>query len=127
MRILIADDDVDTVATLMLLLGDAGYEVRGVSCGPDVLQAVFSFAPDVVLMDIAMPQMSGYEVARRLRERYGSARPALVAVTALTRTLDRAAAQAAGFEHHIAKPPEPKLLLALIAGLAAGVPGRAAR
>ena len=59
--------------------------MRGVHHGTEVLDAVFNFAPDVVLLDIGMPQMSGYEVARRLRERYGSARPALIAVTAMTR------------------------------------------
>jgi len=62
--------------------------------------------------------MSGYEVARRLRERYGSARPALIAVTAMTRTVDRAQARAAGFEHHVGKPYEPRALLALIGDLA---------
>ena len=78
----------------------------------------FNFAPDVVLLDIGMPQMSGYEVARRLRERYGSARPALIAVTAFTRTADRAQARAAGFEHHVGKPYQPRELIALIGELA---------
>jgi len=123
-RILVADDDRDAVLVLTALLEHEGYEVRGVHHGADVLDAVFNFAPDVVLLDIGMPRMSGYEVARQLRERYGSARPALIAVTAMTRTLDRAHARAAGFEHHVAKPYEPKALLALIGELAgAGRPG----
>ena len=83
-RVLVADDDKDAVLILTALLRDEGYEVRGVHHGAEVLDAVFNFAPDVVLLDIGMPQMSGYEVARRLRERYGSARPALIAVTGLT-------------------------------------------
>jgi CheY-like chemotaxis protein len=116
-RILVADDDKDAVLMLTTLLEDEGYEVRGVHHGTEVLDAVFSFAPDVVLLDIGMPQMSGYEVARRLRERFGSARPALIAVTALTRTMDRAHARAAGFEHHVAKPYEPRELLALVGSL----------
>ncbi|HEU4440828.1 MAG TPA: response regulator, partial [Burkholderiales bacterium] len=71
-RVLVADDDKDAVLILTALLRDEGYEVRGVHRGAEVLDAVFNFAPDVVLLDIGMPQMSGYEVARRLRERYGS-------------------------------------------------------
>ena len=117
-RILVADDDRDAVLALTALLEHEGYEVRGVHHGADVLDAVFNFAPDVVLLDISMPRMSGYEVARQLRERYGSARPTLIAVTALTRTVDRAHAKAAGFEHHVAKPYEPNELLALIGALA---------
>jgi CheY-like chemotaxis protein len=117
-RILVADDDKDTVLSLTALLREEGYEVRGVHRGSDVLQAVFNFAPDVVLLDIGMPLMSGYDVARTLRERYGSARPALIAVTGRAGESDRLQALAAGFEHHVAKPYEPRALLALLAQLA---------
>ena len=126
-RILVADDDTDTVDSLTVLLRDEGYEVRGVHRGGEVLQAIFQFAPDVVLLDIGMPQMSGYEVARRLRERYGSARPALIAVTGFTRTMDRAQARAAGFEHHIGKPYKPRELLQLIGTLSSSAPTRGER
>ena len=119
-RILVADDDADTVLSLTALLRDEGYEVRGVHRGAEVLQAIFHFAPDVVLLDIGMPQMSGYDVARTLRERYGSARPALIAVTGRTAEADRQQARAAGFEHHVAKPYEPKALLNLIGRLSGG-------
>lgn len=121
-RVLVADDDEDTLLTLTTLLRDEGYEARGVHCGADVLQAVFNFAPDVVLLDIGMPQMSGYDVARTLRERYGSARPALIAVTGFTRSMDRAQARAAGFEHHIGKPYKPRELLQLIGEVAPPAP-----
>lgn len=117
-RILVADDDKDAVLSLTMLLREEGYEVRGVHRGSDVLQAVFNFAPDVVLLDIGMPQMTGYDVARTLRERYGSARPALIAVTGRTAKSDKQQALAAGFEHHVAKPYEPRVLLALLAQLA---------
>ena len=126
-RILVADDDADTVRSLTLLLENEGYKVRGVQRGAEVLQAIFSFAPDVVLLDIGMPQMSGYEVARALRERYGSARPALIAVTGLSREVDRQQARAAGFEYHVGKPYEPRTLLRLIGALSGAAPGRAAR
>jgi CheY-like chemotaxis protein len=113
-RILVADDDKDVVLSLATLLRGEGYEVRGVHRGAEVLEAVFNFAPDVVLLDIGMPQMTGYEVARTLRDRYGSARPALIAVTGLAMDADRAQSQAAGFEYHVAKPYEPVALIALI-------------
>jgi CheY-like chemotaxis protein len=126
-RILVADDDADTVLSLTALLRDEGYEVRGVHRGAEVLQAIFHFAPDVVLLDIGMPQMSGYDVARTLRERYGSARPTLIAVTGRTGEADRQQARAAGFEHHVGKPYEPRALLRLIGELAGGAPARGAR
>jgi CheY-like chemotaxis protein len=116
-RILVADDDKDAVLSLTALLREEGYQVRGVHRGAEVLDAVFTFAPDVVLLDIGMPQMSGYDVARTLRERYGSARPALIAVTGRAGEFDRQHALAAGFEHHVAKPYEPRILLRLIGQL----------
>ena len=126
-RIVVADDDADAVVSLTTLLHDEGYKVRGVHRGAEMLQAVFDFAPDVVLLDIGMPQMSGYDVARTLRERYGSARPALIAVTGRAGDSDRQQARAAGFEHHVAKPYEPNALLRLIGELSGAAPGRAAR
>ena len=117
-RILVADDDADTVLSLTTLLRDEGYQVRGVHHGTEVLQAIFQFAPDVVLLDIGMPQMTGYDVARTLREKYGSARPALIAVTGRAAESDKQHARAAGFEHHVAKPYEPRALLQLIGQLA---------
>ncbi|HEX7219160.1 MAG TPA: response regulator [Burkholderiales bacterium] len=119
-RILVADDDADAVLVLSALLRDEGYQVRGVHHGAEVLDAVFNFAPDVVLLDIGMPKMSGYDVARTLRERYGSARPVLIAVTGRAGAADRQQARAAGFEHHVAKPYEPKALLNLIGRLSGG-------
>ena len=119
-RILVADDDADAVLSLSALLRDEGYCVRGVHHGAEVLDAVFNFAPDVVLLDIGMPKMSGYDVARTLRERYGSARPVLIAITGRAGAADRQQARAAGFEHHIAKPYEPKALLNLIGRLSGG-------
>jgi CheY-like chemotaxis protein len=127
LRILVADDDADTVVSLTTLLREEGYKVRGVHRGAEVLHAVFEFAPDVVLLDIGMPQMSGYDVARTLRERYGSARPALIAVTGRTGETDRQQARAAGFEHHVAKPYEPRALLRLIGEVSGAAPGPGAR
>jgi CheY-like chemotaxis protein len=114
LRVLVADDDKDAVASLMLLLQDEGHEVRGVYSGPAVLDRVRDFGPDVVLLDIGMPHVSGYEVARTLRERYASARPLLIAITGHSKPSDRTLAQLAGFDHHFAKPYDPNALLALL-------------
>lgn len=114
LRILVADDDRDAVGTLLELLSDEGHEVRGVYTGLDVLDSVRDFAPDAVLLDIGMPHINGYEVARELRLRYASARPLLIAVTGRNQPGDRTLAQLAGFDHHVAKPYDPDELLGLL-------------
>ena len=124
LRILVADDDRDAVTSLLALLREEGHQVRGVYTGLDVLDSVRDYAPDVVLLDIGMPHVSGYEVARELRVRYASARPLLIAVTGRNQPNDRNLAQLAGFDHHVAKPYDPNALMGLLkplqgAGLAA--------
>ena len=112
LRVLVADDDRDAVDSLMELLREEGYEVRGVFGGRAVLDSVRDFAPDVVLLDIGMPHINGYEAARTLRERYASARPLLIAVTGRADANDRNLAALAGFDDHVAKPYDPNELLA---------------
>lgn len=125
LRVLVADDEPDAVKTLMELLREEGHDVRGVYTGLGVLAGVRDFGPDVVLLDIGMPHVNGYQVARTLRERYGSARPLLIAVTGRTLPSDRNLAQLAGFDHHVAKPYDPGQLLALLASpLTKAGPGR---
>ena len=114
LRVLVADDDRDAVASLMELLRDEGHETRGVYTGLDVLNMVRDFSPDAVLLDIGMPHITGYEVARELRERYGSARPLLIAVTGRNHPTDRNLTQLAGCDHHVAKPYDPNELLGLL-------------
>ena len=126
LRVLVADDDKDAVASLMLLLQEEGHEVRGVYSGLAVLDKVRDFGPDVVLLDIGMPHISGYEVARALRERYASARPLLIAITGHSKASDRTLAQLAGFDHHFAKPYDPNALLALLRSSGAATRSRAA-
>ena len=117
LRVLVADDVPDTVISLLELLRDEGHEVRGVYRGADVVDAVCDFSPDVVLLDIGMPGMDGYEVARVLRDRYGSARPTLFAVTARSQDADRLMSRLAGFDRHITKPYDPRELMATLADL----------
>jgi CheY-like chemotaxis protein len=102
-----------------MLLEDEGYLVKAVSSGNQALVAVRDFAADVLLLDINMPGMSGYEVARMLRERYGSAKPTLIAITARTSASDRSLANITGFDHHFGKPLDPKKLLDVLARMKA--------
>jgi CheY-like chemotaxis protein len=113
-RVLIADDDRDGAAMLGMLLQSEGYEVRTVHGGQEVLDAAREFKPDVVLLDIGMPKITGYEAARRLRQRYGVECPVLIAVTAWKQPSDRILADLAGFNYHVAKPYEPAELLTLL-------------
>lgn len=120
LRILVADDERDQVATLAALLIDEGHEVREVYRGSEVPRMVRDFDPDVALVDIGMPGMSGYEVARELRSEFGKKRPLLIAVTGWKQSSDKILAKLAGFDHHLAKPFDPETLLQLIAPLATG-------
>ena len=120
LRILVADDERDQVATLAAILQDEGHEVRECYRGSEVLRMVRGFDPDVALVDIGMPGMSGYEVARELRQELGKERPLLIAVTGWKQSSDRILARLAGFDHHLAKPFESSALLELIAPLASG-------
>jgi len=113
-RIVVADDDLDTVDSLVHLLREEGYAARGVYQGADVLNAICDFAADVVLLDIGMPNMSGYEVARELRTRYGSARPFLIAFTGRNEATDQRMSRLAGFDRYIRKSGSPDSLLALL-------------
>ncbi len=81
LRILVADDERDTVATLKVLLNDEGHDVVGLTRGSEVMAAVAEFAPDAVLLDIAMPDRNGYEIAKEIRRRYGELRPLLIAIS----------------------------------------------
>ena len=120
LRILVADDERDQATTLALLLADEGHQVREVYRGSEVLRAVRDFDPDVALIDIGMPGMTGYDAAREIRQVLGATRPLLVAVTGWKQSSDRILARLAGFDHHLAKPFDPKALLTLIEPLVSG-------
>jgi len=117
LRVLVADDDHDLVLALTLLLRGEGHEVLGVHHGGDVVETVGEFAPDALLLDIGLPKMSGYEIVRALRERYGSARPVIVAITGRSGPATVRLSEMVGFDHHFTKPFEPKELLATLSSL----------
>jgi DNA-binding response OmpR family regulator len=123
LRVLIVEDDQDGMRSLMLLLRTEGYEVRGVGSATAMWGCAGEFVPDAILLDINLPDRSGYEVARDLRRVYpeGSVRPLLVAVTAWNKGSDKILAELAGFDHHIGKPYEPAALLTILRELDAGL------
>lgn len=104
LRVLVVDDCPDTVLSLQFLLGLWGHETRAAADGPAALQAAASYRPDVVLLDIRLPGLDGYEVACRLRAHPATTRTTLVAATRYGTAADRAAARRAGFDHHLLKP-----------------------
>ena len=103
-RILVVDDNVDAAASLAQLLQLEGHESQAVYGAREALECVNSFKPEVVLLDIGLPQMNGYEVARRLRAVDGCTRLKLIALTGYGQSEDRQKALAAGFDAHLAKP-----------------------
>ena len=115
LRILIADDEPDSVTALKLLLNDEGHDVVGLSKGADVMRKIEEFKPEVVVLDIAMPDVSGYELAKEIRKRYGQITPLLIAITGrYKQASDRMLGQIVGFDHYLLKPYRPDELLALL-------------
>ena len=115
LRILIADDEPDSVTALKLLLNDEGHDVVGLSKGADVMRKIEEFRPEVVVLDIAMPDVSGYELAKEIRKRYGQITPLLIAITGrYKQASDRMLGQIVGFDHYLLKPYQPGELLALL-------------
>ena len=118
LRIVIADDDPDMVLTLSVLLQDEGHEVREVYSGRHVMGSVIDFDPDVVLLDISLPGLTGWEVAGEIRRRCGTERPALIGISGEYREgADRILSQILGFNHYLVKPCAPADLLKLLAQL----------
>jgi CheY-like chemotaxis protein len=105
LAIVVADDEADTVKTLKAILEDEGHRVRAVYNSSDVMAAVRNFQPDAVLLDIAMPGLSGYDVAKQIRTWFVSYRPLLIAISGVyTKGTDAFLSKAVGFDHHLTKP-----------------------
>jgi two-component system, sensor histidine kinase len=106
-RILLADDNVDFANSLGQLLSSRGHDVRIVHDGAQALETAAAFGPDIAFVDIGMPKVHGYEVARRLRAQPSTAGCVLVAVTGWGQENDRKRAREAGFDRHLVKPVAP--------------------
>ena len=119
-RILVADDNNDAVEALALQLQLAGHDVRTANDGMEALEVAESFAPQVVLLDLGMPRMDGYETARQIRRRSWGRGATLVALTGWGQQQDRQRTSAAGFDVHLVKPVTEFDLFHAIASARAG-------
>jgi two-component system CheB/CheR fusion protein len=115
-RVFVVEDNLDAALTLVDLLEIWGYEVRAAHDGLSAVEAVPEFQPDVVLLDIGLPGIDGYEVARRLRRRPELGGLLIVAVTGYGQDGDRQRAREAGCDHHLVKPVDLEILRRLLAG-----------
>jgi two-component system, chemotaxis family, CheB/CheR fusion protein len=117
LRVFIADDNRDSVMLLGILFRSEGMVVRSTTHGAEVRSAVAEFRPDAVLLDIAMPDRSGLELALELTRDYGAQCPVLIAVTAHSSEVARRLTAKSGFRHHVAKPYDPDALVKLVASV----------
>lgn len=115
MRVLVVDDNHDVALTLAALVRYNGHEVRTAHDGPAAIEAAASYRPQLVLIDIGLPGMDGYEVARTLRGQFGLNDAVLAALTGYGQEEDRRRSEEAGFDRHIVKPIRTETLLDLLA------------
>ena len=114
--ILVADDERDTVLTLVELLREAGHDAHSAYRGDEVLARVKALEPDAVLLDIALPGKSGWDIARSIRQTHGN-KVVLIAISGLyTLAADQILGKIVGFDYYLAKPYDPAVLLKLLQG-----------
>lgn len=110
------DDNKDLVDTTIALLRLEGYETKACYNGSEVFDCVRQFDPDVVILDIGLPGMSGWDVARQIRAQIPGKRPLLIGMTGeFIKGADRVGAKLAGLDYYLVKPADPKTLVALVA------------
>ena len=114
-RILIADDNRDGAETMSLLLSMSGHETHVAHTGTEALEIAGRLRPDIGLLDIGLPDFSGYELAERIRHEAWGRDMLLIAITGWGQADDKRRATAAGFDHHLTKPVDPDELEALFA------------
>jgi CheY-like chemotaxis protein len=115
-RILVVDDNVDAADSLAMLLRIMGHEVRTAHDGLEALGAATVMRPEVILLDIGLPKLDGYDVARRVRQERGQG-VVLIALTGWGQEEDRRRSKDAGFDHHLTKPVQLDALQDLLAHL----------
>jgi signal transduction histidine kinase len=114
-RVLLVDDNVDAAASMALMLEIMGNEVRIAHDGVAGVEAAAEFRPNLILLDIGMPRLNGYEACRRIREQPWGQKAVIVALTGWGQDEDRRRSQEAGFNNHLVKPVEPAALEKLLA------------
>jgi CheY-like chemotaxis protein len=117
MRVLIADDNRDNVLMLGILLRSEGYDVRLAHSGHEAITEATEFRPHIALLDLQMPDCTGFQVAEHLSRQYNGQWPVLIAVTASTDLGDKQKAELSGFHQFISKPYKHQALLALLNAL----------
>ncbi len=118
LRILIVDDNVDTVLSFSMLLKESGNEIRTAHDGPSAVKIAMEYIPDVVLLDIGLPGLNGYEVAKQIRNQPSLKNIVLVALTGYGQEPDRQASMEAGFNHHLIKPARLEQVQKILANVA---------
>ncbi len=113
-RILIADDNADTADSLALMFSGLGYEVRAAYNGVSAVETAEHFRPEIVLLDIGMPGLNGYETAHLIREESWGRDAVVVAVTGMGTVADQQRSLDAGFDYHLTKPVDPTVLKKLV-------------
>jgi CheY-like chemotaxis protein len=113
-RILVVDDSTDTSRLLSRFITLLGHDVRTARDGLEGVEAASEFRPDVVLMDLDMPILDGFDAARRIRDRSLGEQITLVALTPCGGEIDEPRLRGAGFDHHLAKPVDVEALVTLI-------------
>jgi CheY-like chemotaxis protein len=113
-KILVADDDQDSAESLAMLLQMMGHEVRSALNGLEAVAVAAAFEPDLIVLDIGMPGLDGYEVCRRIRQQPWAHTVVIAALTGWTRDEDRHRSQEAGFNHYLVKPVDPQALADLV-------------
>ena len=116
-RVLVVDDNADAAASLSLMLEMMGHDTRIAHDGRDAVMAADEFRPDLILMDIGMPTLNGYDACRQIRERPWGRDVIIVACTGWGQDEDRQRSTQAGFDMHMVKPPSPAAVERLVAGL----------
>jgi CheY-like chemotaxis protein len=119
LKVLVVDDNHDLVEMMELAIDGMGHEVRKATDGETAISVALAFRPDVVLLDIGLPIVSGLEVARRLRQRPELSHVRLIAMTGWGQAADRRQTAEVGFDHHLTKPVDPAELETLLAMLPA--------
>jgi CheY-like chemotaxis protein len=114
-RVLVVDDSLDMVQSMALLLRDMGHEVDFAINGHAAMEVARRFRPDVVLMDIGLPDADGLDIARKLKNEPGGKRLRILAITGRTGTVDALRSYDAGCEEHLLKPLDPQVLESLLA------------
>jgi len=122
-RILIVDDNRDGADSLSEILRLMGHDTRTAYDGQEGMDVAAAFQPGVVVLDIGLPTLNGYDVCRRIREQPWGKGVVLIALTGWGQDDDRRRSQDAGFDHHLVKPLDPEALMKLLAGLDGERPG----